>query len=173
MAPVHCTGEPAFAALMQSFGDRYVYAGLGTTLELGPEVTTKTTLVLFPTDNCGSVVAGAFLARRSPPGMVAPLPRAATPSGARPRPPEGRAHKRTSAALRSLTVSRYAFAIAPCICTLVGTLIHNYQLERALVSELPAIVSPGPAQRAAPPTPPRACAPSSRSGLTPRTIDKI
>ena len=42
MAPVHCTGEPAFAALMQSFGDRYVYAGLGTTLELGPEVTTKT-----------------------------------------------------------------------------------------------------------------------------------
>ena len=42
LAPSHCTGEPAFAALMQSFGDRYVYAGLGATLELGPEVTVKT-----------------------------------------------------------------------------------------------------------------------------------
>ena len=42
MAPVHCTGEPAFAALMQSFGDRYVYAGVGAALGLGPEVTVKT-----------------------------------------------------------------------------------------------------------------------------------
>ena len=42
MAPVHCTGEPAFAILMQSFGDRYLYAGLGTTLELGAQVTVKT-----------------------------------------------------------------------------------------------------------------------------------
>jgi 7,8-dihydropterin-6-yl-methyl-4-(beta-D-ribofuranosyl)aminobenzene 5'-phosphate synthase len=41
IAPVHCTGEPAFAILKESFGDRYVYAGLGTTLELGPKVTTK------------------------------------------------------------------------------------------------------------------------------------
>jgi 7,8-dihydropterin-6-yl-methyl-4-(beta-D-ribofuranosyl)aminobenzene 5'-phosphate synthase len=38
IAPVHCTGEPAFAILKQSFGDRYVYAGLGTTLVLGPIV---------------------------------------------------------------------------------------------------------------------------------------
>ena len=30
IAPGHCTGEPAFAALKRSFGDRYVYAGLGT-----------------------------------------------------------------------------------------------------------------------------------------------
>lgn len=42
MAPVHCTGEPAFAALMRSFGDRYVYAGVGAALALGPEVTVKT-----------------------------------------------------------------------------------------------------------------------------------
>ena len=41
IAPVHCTGEPAFAILKQSFGDRYLYAGLGTTLELGPKVTMK------------------------------------------------------------------------------------------------------------------------------------
>lgn len=34
VAPGHCTGEPAFAALKKAFGDRYVYAGLGTTLSL-------------------------------------------------------------------------------------------------------------------------------------------
>ena len=41
LAPAHCTGEPAFAILEESFGDRYLYAGLGTTLELGPKVTIK------------------------------------------------------------------------------------------------------------------------------------
>jgi 7,8-dihydropterin-6-yl-methyl-4-(beta-D-ribofuranosyl)aminobenzene 5'-phosphate synthase len=41
IAPVHCTGEPAFAILKESFGDHYLYAGLGTTLELGPKVTMK------------------------------------------------------------------------------------------------------------------------------------
>ena len=41
VAPVHCTGEPAFAILKESFGDRYLYAGLGTTLLLGPKVTVK------------------------------------------------------------------------------------------------------------------------------------
>jgi 7,8-dihydropterin-6-yl-methyl-4-(beta-D-ribofuranosyl)aminobenzene 5'-phosphate synthase len=35
IAPGHCTGEPTFAALKQAFGDRYLYAGLGTTLPLG------------------------------------------------------------------------------------------------------------------------------------------
>ena len=35
VAPGHCTGEPTFAALKQAFGDRYVYAGVGTTLSLG------------------------------------------------------------------------------------------------------------------------------------------
>ena len=34
VAPGHCTGEPAFTALKKAFGDRYLYAGLGTTLEL-------------------------------------------------------------------------------------------------------------------------------------------
>lgn len=38
IAPVHCTGEPAFAILKQAFGDRYIYAGLGTTVVLGSTV---------------------------------------------------------------------------------------------------------------------------------------
>jgi len=35
IAPGHCTGEPTFTALQMAFGDRYLYAGLGTTLSLG------------------------------------------------------------------------------------------------------------------------------------------
>ncbi len=35
IAPGHCTGEPAFTALRKAFSDRYLYAGLGTTLSLG------------------------------------------------------------------------------------------------------------------------------------------
>jgi 7,8-dihydropterin-6-yl-methyl-4-(beta-D-ribofuranosyl)aminobenzene 5'-phosphate synthase len=34
IAPGHCTGEPAFTALKKAFGDRYLDAGLGTTLSL-------------------------------------------------------------------------------------------------------------------------------------------
>jgi 7,8-dihydropterin-6-yl-methyl-4-(beta-D-ribofuranosyl)aminobenzene 5'-phosphate synthase len=34
IAPGHCTGEPAFTALKKAFGDRYLYAGLGTTIPL-------------------------------------------------------------------------------------------------------------------------------------------
>ncbi len=37
IAPGHCTGEPAFAELKKGFGDRYLYAGLGTTFALGPK----------------------------------------------------------------------------------------------------------------------------------------
>ena len=35
VAPGHCTGEPTFAALKSAFGDRYLYAGLGTQLKIG------------------------------------------------------------------------------------------------------------------------------------------
>jgi len=35
VAPGHCTGEPTFTALQKVFGDRYLYAGLGTTLSVG------------------------------------------------------------------------------------------------------------------------------------------
>jgi 7,8-dihydropterin-6-yl-methyl-4-(beta-D-ribofuranosyl)aminobenzene 5'-phosphate synthase len=41
IAPDHCTGERAFAILGKVFGDRYVYAGVGTTVQLGPTVTIK------------------------------------------------------------------------------------------------------------------------------------
>src|SRR5580765_3851184 len=34
VAPGHCTGEPTFTALKKAFGDRYLYAGLGTTVPL-------------------------------------------------------------------------------------------------------------------------------------------
>jgi 7,8-dihydropterin-6-yl-methyl-4-(beta-D-ribofuranosyl)aminobenzene 5'-phosphate synthase len=36
VAPGHCTGEPTFAALKQAFGNRYIYAGVGSSLALGP-----------------------------------------------------------------------------------------------------------------------------------------
>jgi 7,8-dihydropterin-6-yl-methyl-4-(beta-D-ribofuranosyl)aminobenzene 5'-phosphate synthase len=38
IAPAHCTGEPAFAILRRTFGERYLYAGLGTTLTIGSTV---------------------------------------------------------------------------------------------------------------------------------------
>ena len=41
IAPSHCTGEPAFAALKEAFADKYVYAGLGSTVVLGPQVIVK------------------------------------------------------------------------------------------------------------------------------------
>ena len=41
IAPSHCTGEPAFAAFKQAFADNYVYAGLGSTVILGPKITVK------------------------------------------------------------------------------------------------------------------------------------
>ena len=34
IAPGHCTGEPAFTALEQAYGDHYLYAGLGAVLSL-------------------------------------------------------------------------------------------------------------------------------------------
>jgi len=38
IAPGHCTGEPTFAALKRAYGDRYLYAGVGTSLPLGPDM---------------------------------------------------------------------------------------------------------------------------------------
>jgi 7,8-dihydropterin-6-yl-methyl-4-(beta-D-ribofuranosyl)aminobenzene 5'-phosphate synthase len=42
IAPGHCTGEPMFAALKKAFGDRYLYAGLGTTLPLEAKIGSDT-----------------------------------------------------------------------------------------------------------------------------------
>jgi 7,8-dihydropterin-6-yl-methyl-4-(beta-D-ribofuranosyl)aminobenzene 5'-phosphate synthase len=38
VAPGHCTGEPEFAALKRVFGDHYVYAGVGSVVDL-PDAT--------------------------------------------------------------------------------------------------------------------------------------
>jgi 7,8-dihydropterin-6-yl-methyl-4-(beta-D-ribofuranosyl)aminobenzene 5'-phosphate synthase len=34
IAPGHCTGEPAFLALSEAFAGKYVFAGLGDSIEL-------------------------------------------------------------------------------------------------------------------------------------------
>ena len=34
IAPGHCTGEPAFLRLKKAFGDDYIYAGAGKTIEV-------------------------------------------------------------------------------------------------------------------------------------------
>jgi 7,8-dihydropterin-6-yl-methyl-4-(beta-D-ribofuranosyl)aminobenzene 5'-phosphate synthase len=39
IAPGHCTGEPAFARLKKSYGENYLYAGLGTKVELSADLT--------------------------------------------------------------------------------------------------------------------------------------
>lgn len=41
IAPDHCTGEPAFEILKNTFGSRYLYAGLGTTISLGSDLHTR------------------------------------------------------------------------------------------------------------------------------------
>ena len=41
IAPAHCSGEPAFGILKESFGDKYVYTGLGSTVVVGEKVTVK------------------------------------------------------------------------------------------------------------------------------------
>jgi 7,8-dihydropterin-6-yl-methyl-4-(beta-D-ribofuranosyl)aminobenzene 5'-phosphate synthase len=38
IAPGHCTGEYAFAALQRVFGHRYLYAGVGSEVTLPPEL---------------------------------------------------------------------------------------------------------------------------------------
>jgi 7,8-dihydropterin-6-yl-methyl-4-(beta-D-ribofuranosyl)aminobenzene 5'-phosphate synthase len=48
IAPGHCTGEPAFVALKQAFGERYLYAGLGTVLELGAVSPASTAQAAIP-----------------------------------------------------------------------------------------------------------------------------
>jgi 7,8-dihydropterin-6-yl-methyl-4-(beta-D-ribofuranosyl)aminobenzene 5'-phosphate synthase len=34
VAPGHCTGEPTFNGLKRVFGERYLYAGLGSQIEM-------------------------------------------------------------------------------------------------------------------------------------------
>ena len=43
VAPGHCTGEPEFAALKRAFGDHYVYAGVGSVVDLQDSTSARTT----------------------------------------------------------------------------------------------------------------------------------
>ena len=43
VAPGHCTGEPEFAALRRAFGDHYVYAGVGSVIDLPVATVARTT----------------------------------------------------------------------------------------------------------------------------------
>jgi len=87
VAPGHCTGEPTFTALRKAFGERYLYAGLGTTIALGdtacaagsggvkgPSALSADDLKSYPT-----LFATSGERRR---GMFAYLQRTATPGGA-------------------------------------------------------------------------------------------
>src|SRR6267378_7239731 len=42
VAPGHCTGEPEFAALKRAFGDHYVYAGVGSVVDLSGTTVART-----------------------------------------------------------------------------------------------------------------------------------
>lgn len=87
VAPGHCTGEPTFTALQKAFGERCLYAGLGSTIALGaqPLAADKSGLAV-PTaltdDDLKSyrtlLTAGGE--RRS--GLFADLQRMPTPGGA-------------------------------------------------------------------------------------------
>lgn len=54
VAPGHCTGEPAFTALAEAFGSRYIYAGLGLTIPLadtGLQTVTETNPLRLSTED--------------------------------------------------------------------------------------------------------------------------
>lgn len=89
VAPGHCTGEPTFNALKKAFGERYLYAGLGTTFALG-----ATPRAVDASGRAGAPSAAlrgndlqsyrALLAASSERrlGLFAGLQRSATPGGA-------------------------------------------------------------------------------------------
>jgi len=67
IAPGHCTGEPTFAALKQAYGDRYLYAGVGTSLPLGPGLATTGRRGEGPTLQEDDLTTYRKLARREDP----------------------------------------------------------------------------------------------------------
>src|SRR5262245_19892875 len=67
IAPGHCTGEPTFAALKQTFGDRYIYAGVGTSLATGSGATTGQRRGEAPALDAEDLVSYRRLAAREDP----------------------------------------------------------------------------------------------------------
>lgn len=90
VAPGHCTGEPTFTALKKHFANRYLYAGLGSTLALGatPHATGATgadasTTPRALSDDDSQRYHALFVAsneRRR--GLFVNLPGASSPTGA-------------------------------------------------------------------------------------------
>jgi 7,8-dihydropterin-6-yl-methyl-4-(beta-D-ribofuranosyl)aminobenzene 5'-phosphate synthase len=67
VAPGHCTGEPTFAALKQAFGNRYIYAGVGSSLPLGPSTGARERRGEGPAFEKDELTAYRKLARREDP----------------------------------------------------------------------------------------------------------
>jgi 7,8-dihydropterin-6-yl-methyl-4-(beta-D-ribofuranosyl)aminobenzene 5'-phosphate synthase len=87
VAPGHCTGEPTFSALKRAFGDRYLYAGLGSTFELGdtPRAITANGMEassLASEDDMRSYQALFESSSERRRGLFARLPLTSTPGGA-------------------------------------------------------------------------------------------
>jgi 7,8-dihydropterin-6-yl-methyl-4-(beta-D-ribofuranosyl)aminobenzene 5'-phosphate synthase len=66
IAPVHCTGEPAFEILRKTFGDRYLYAGLGTTVALASSPLADAGVGSYGLFDEGELRTYGALARSSP-----------------------------------------------------------------------------------------------------------
>ena len=87
VAPGHCTGEPTFTALRKAFGERCLYAGLGSTIALGGApravsgsgTTGPSALSVDDLKSYQTLFAASGERRR---GMFANLQRTATPGGA-------------------------------------------------------------------------------------------
>lgn len=67
VAPGHCTGEPTFAALKRAFGNRYIYAGVGTSLRLGSSMGAGERRGEGPALEKGELATYRKLARREDP----------------------------------------------------------------------------------------------------------
>ena len=82
IAPGHCTGEPTFAALMQAFGDHYIYAGVGTSLATGLTAGTQQRRGEAPALDADDLVSYRRLAAREDPFGLATWRRRLANSGA-------------------------------------------------------------------------------------------
>ena len=60
VAPGHCTGEPSFVALKRMFRERYLYAGVGSTIVLG---VTPRTVAASPSHTVHALDNGAHIAK--------------------------------------------------------------------------------------------------------------
>lgn len=87
VAPGHCTGEPTFTALRKAFGERCLYAGLGSTITLGvpPRAADESGLTVpsvLADDDLKSYQALFTASAERRRGLFADLQRMPTPDGA-------------------------------------------------------------------------------------------